>query len=80
MGNITREELVKRCKEVGEAIAEGIKGSGIEGVGFALLIFDFGGGGNLAWISNAQREDMLEALKEFMEKEGISDPKTPLQT
>ena len=42
------------------------------GIGFALLLFDFGGKGNLAWISNAQRPDMIKALGEFIEKEGVA--------
>ncbi len=38
------------------------------GVGFALLIFDFGEKGNLAYISNAERTTMLESLREFIAK------------
>ena len=33
--------------------------------GFALLMFDFEGP-ELTWISNAQREDMLKALRELV--------------
>ena len=32
--------------------------------GFALLLFDFGEKGSLAYISNAQRRDMIRALRE----------------
>jgi hypothetical protein len=39
-------------------------------IGFAVLVFDFGGGGNMAWISNAKRADMIKALTEFVENEG----------
>lgn len=39
-------------------------------IGFAVLAFDFGTGGNLGWISNANRTTMIEALKEFIEKNG----------
>ncbi len=38
------------------------------GVGFALLVFDFGEKGNLAYVSNADRADMLVAMREFIAK------------
>lgn len=34
------------------------------GAGFALLVFDFGPRGFMAYISNAEREDMIRALRE----------------
>jgi hypothetical protein len=37
-----------------------------EGWGFALLMFEFGDGDRMNYISNATREDMLAALKEFI--------------
>jgi hypothetical protein len=36
--------------------------------GFALMIFDFGKGGDLFYTSNAQREDMVRLMQEFIEK------------
>ena len=39
-----------------------------ENQGFALFIFDFGTNGRINYISNAQREDMLATLKEFIAK------------
>lgn len=36
----------------------------IPGVGFAILVFDFGGPGVANYVSNAAREDMVLALKE----------------
>jgi hypothetical protein len=36
--------------------------------GFALLIFDFGIGGDLFYTSNAQREDMVRLMQEFIAK------------
>lgn len=38
------------------------------GMGFALLMFDFGPGGNMFYISNAQREDVLKSMQEFIDK------------
>lgn len=37
-----------------------------EGVGFAMLFFDFGPGGNMSYISDAPRDDMILALKELI--------------
>lgn len=39
-----------------------------EGYGFSLLIFSFGEGGNMFYTSNAQREDMIRAMQEFIAK------------
>lgn len=47
------QELKKRCPP---------------GVGFALLMFDFGEGGGMFYASNAQRVDMIKAMKEFIQK------------
>lgn len=38
------------------------------GMGFTLLMFDFGEGGNMFYISNAQREDVLKSMQEFIDK------------
>ncbi len=40
------------------------------GWGFGLFVFTFGEGGTLAWISNAQRGDMVKTLQEWMRAEG----------
>lgn len=63
---IELKELEEGARKLGRVIATGLP----EGVGFALLLFDFGADGNLTWISNAQRDDMLKALQEFMRKVG----------
>lgn len=39
-----------------------------KGYGFNLLIFSFGEGGNMFYCSNAQREDMIRAMQEFIAK------------
>jgi len=36
--------------------------------GFALLVFDFNSPGRMNYISNAQRNDMIHALKELIHK------------
>ena len=42
-----------------------------ERMGFALLVFDFGEGGFMNYISNSNREDMIKALEEFLLTHGI---------
>lgn len=37
-------------------------------LGFALVIFNFGGGGNIQYISNAERTGMIAALRELLGK------------
>lgn len=38
-------------------------------MGFGLFLFEFGDGGNMFWLSNAQRDTMQAALAEFLAKE-----------
>lgn len=38
-------------------------------LGFTLLIYDYGEGGNMFYLSSAQREDMINSMKEFIEKQ-----------
>ncbi len=60
-------------EEIAQVFAGILLNLGFEGkLGFAVLVFDFGTGGNLGWVSNAQREDMINAMKEFIEKGGGS--------
>ena len=36
------------------------------GTGFIVLAFDFGPNGRLEYVSNAQREDVVKAMREFI--------------
>ena len=38
-----------------------------KGWGFAVLCFSFGENGFMNWVSNAERQDMIKALKEMVE-------------
>lgn len=49
-------------------IGQRLKAMMPEGYGFNLLLFTFGEGGNMFYISNAQREDMIRAMQEFIAK------------
>jgi hypothetical protein len=56
----------RRLNEIGALIKERLP----EGWGFGLLMFTYGEGGTMTWISSAQREDMLKAMQEFIQKQG----------
>lgn len=71
------EEIEHLCRNVGHILGLTVEKAFGEGkVGFCLLLFDFGEGGNLTYISNAQRDSMIKALEEFKriletQKEGV---------
>lgn len=56
--------------ETANKLARVIKGSMPEGWGFALLLFTYGEGGQMVWLSSADREDMLKVLQEFIRAQG----------
>jgi hypothetical protein len=53
------------AKDIGRIIA----GQLPAGWGFTLLLFTFGPGGALSYISNADRSDMLLTMKEFIRRQ-----------
>lgn len=60
--------LEQKCREIGKVISYAIeKTYGTQQVGFCLLLFDFGDGGHMSYISNAARADMIESLEELIE-------------
>lgn len=63
----SREELVKESLN---KIAMGIDSQIPKNFGFALLCFEFGedNGRQLLYVSNADRKDIVKAMKEFIEK------------
>jgi len=57
------------CREIASKIQEAIEQAlGIDTWGFMLMLFSFGEGGSLTYISNANREDMINVVKEWLEK------------
>lgn len=60
----TKEEVESYVGELGRIIAS--SGACPPGIGFALLMFDFGEGGTMAYTSNAVRADMIAALEELL--------------
>ena len=64
-----QRKLEVLANEVGQRLASVIdKISGTENkTGFCLLVFDFGEDPmNLAYVSNADRDDMIPALEEYL--------------
>lgn len=57
-----RTELEATARAIGRTIKDGLP----EGVGFAVLVFDLGSGGTMTYLSNAQRDDMVRALRELI--------------
>lgn len=64
----TTEEFNEQVEFALREVAEYAKTRMPMGLGFTLLMFDFGEGGNMFYISNAQREDVLKSMEEFLEK------------
>jgi hypothetical protein len=55
------EDLEKPMIEIAKILADTFKP-----YGFSLLVFDMNDSGRMNYISNANREDMLTAMKEFI--------------
>lgn len=70
------EPLEQRAREIGELIGGALKLHALENpnsppVGFTLMLFTMEDGGEKGWmtyISSAQRDSMLEAMEDFLEK------------
>lgn len=57
-------QLEDQAREIGRVIASALPA----GKGFTLLLFDFGEGGEMTFISNGNRADVVEALRELIGK------------
>lgn len=60
-------KLEQKARDIGKLIMKGLP----KNVGFTLVLFDFGVGGNMTYVSNGRRLDILNMLKELHDK--ISD-------
>jgi GTPase len=56
-----REELESICADIGAVIRSALP----SGTGFALVLFDFGEKGNMAYVSTGQRADTIRVLREL---------------
>jgi hypothetical protein len=66
----------QEANEVLQSIAKDIKEKLPENMGFALLAYEFGEAENkrMLYVSNSNREDVMRAMVEFLDK-NINDPK-----
>ena len=62
MSFFTQRDLEQFTAAQAKLIREGLP----KGVGFCLMMFDFGAGGFMAYSSNAQRDDMIKAINELI--------------
>lgn len=51
------------CREALQKIGNELRQLEPAGLGYALLVFDVGAGGNLAYVSNARRDDIARAMQ-----------------
>lgn len=58
---------------IGHMIDEAIEEHADRKMGFMLMVFDFGEGSRMSYISNAERGDILKALQEFIERHPDAD-------
>lgn len=73
----TPQDERRALEEANRLIADMVSDLLPEGVGFALMLFHFGEGGFMSYVSNARREDMIRALEEQLERfrSGTADTK-----
>ena len=67
---VVNEGVTEMMRGIGERIHGAIADAGMGGkMGFALFIFDFGEAGATFYMADAQRDDMLRLLEEFIERQ-----------
>lgn len=64
-----KAEIEALLKKLGQKIGQDMP----KGMGFTLFIFDIGPHGNMFYISNAQRADMIKSLEEFIGRQKTGD-------
>jgi len=66
---LTRGALEDIVALIGYGVRESLEDTfGQQRVGFAVVIFDFGERGSMAYASNGQREDVVRTLRELLQK------------
>ena len=68
-------EREQQANSVLQSIAKDIKAKLPEGMGFALLAYEFGDAENrrMMYVSNSNREDVIKSMLEFCDK-NLNDP------
>jgi hypothetical protein len=69
-----REALEQRCRQ----IATTLKPQLPDGTGFCLFLFDFGEGGNTAYMANGQRDDVRALIVEWLVRAEPLPPAPPV--
>ena len=68
-----RPELVKVMNDIARVLDGAINEAGCaKKFGFALMVFDFDGGGYMNYVSNAERKSMLKAMQEFIDRNNVA--------
>jgi hypothetical protein len=60
------DPIPEKIRGTANALAQSLANALPKGVGFALFLFDLGPGGTMSYISNANRADMIEAIRELL--------------
>lgn len=80
---ITREVLDKTCRELAPRLDATLHAQTGERMGFLVFLFNFGDPGDdsyLSYVSNAQRDDMIKVVEQWLarQKAGLAtDPLGP---
>jgi hypothetical protein len=61
-------EVEAKLKKWGRIIAKDLP----QPYGFTLFFFTFGEGGNMFYLSNARRQEMIQTMREFIQKQGAN--------
>lgn len=61
-----RLSLESECRDIGRIIG----GTLPEGVGFVLMMYDFGDRGSLAYIANGERDGCMKTIREWLTRQG----------
>lgn len=64
VGRTTEDQMNESARELGGVIGDMLP----DDVGFALMLVSKGDAGWLSWISNLNRDNMIEAMEEFIKK------------
>ena len=80
MSDLNKEVVREQLRKIGSTLQEHAP----PGWGFALLMFEFSDepGGNMQWVSNGRRPEMIKTIREFSDRlvsayggqPGVDDP------
>ncbi len=78
--SIPRKQLDETCRLLAPRLDATLHAQHGVKTGFVLMVFDFGDGGHLAYVSNAQRDGMIGAVREWLARQEaglMTDPPGP---